>query len=416
MGRKLNTSTPTVIQTMLTPLSDTFLVTPSDSLEQWFYVNTGEYSPDRTIATLLLTPSISAVDPDTGTLYTPSFTQLNWYYFDASNSTDYSSDTLWPGLGWVPVYAVAYEEGGVYNDYYCPSSATNPSRSLYVKKNVPPASSDSSGSATVLCVAQYADPRDSGVTVTVRASTMMTTSKDATTDELTINLNAPTKATYNPIVSQSSIYTITAEILKGKNVDVTSSYYIEWYGKLNGSKTEVLINTLLCYTQATQESGKGQGTDTIKLDAMFAEHIDIVCRVRRTSTSAILPAVAYCAILWEFPKLDPYTVCKNGRGVNSNARDLTFETIINYKGGVVTDEQKIALFLLNYKRRISSSSEYVDMGWGLTVTENSNNLRQTTTYSTPVMTDVYMLGAYEEVTDDDEVVTDDGDVVYDNFV
>lgn len=424
MGRRLNTSRPTVIQTMLTPLSDSFAIQPSDILEQWYYVNTGAYSPDRQSTPLQLKPTIVAVDTSTETIYHPSFASVVWYYFDPSNNTDYSAtDDFWPGLHWVRITAVEAETGGVLNDYYCPTTG-NPDFKLYVQKNVtPPTVGDGNAGQNLCCVATYIDPRDSGVTVEVKETVLLATNKDATSGSLKINLLAPTKTIFNVLSGGSSVYNFVAQVLNDNNDDVTEDYYIEWYGKVDNERTEHLINTLYCYTQATQVTDKGQGKDTITIDAMYVEHLDIVCRLRKTSSSALLPSVAHCSLVWEFPQIDPHTVCKNGRVVNASNREMTFTNIINYRGGVISDAQRIANFLFNYKRRISTSSSYTDMGWGDEITVQSNSLRQTTSYSTPVHAEVYMLGAYSASQDDDTfdgtgtyaVVTDDGDVVFDRL-
>ena len=76
MGRKLNTSQTTVIQTMMTPLSDSFSIQANDTLEQWYYVNTSTYSPDRQDTPLQLTPTIVAVDTETGMTYSPTFANV----------------------------------------------------------------------------------------------------------------------------------------------------------------------------------------------------------------------------------------------------------------------------------------------------------------------------------------------------
>lgn len=414
MGRRLNTSNPTVIQTTLTPLSDSFAIKGDDTLEQWYSANTGEYSPNRTIFPLRLIPTIKAVDTDTGTLYTPTFNMVVWYYFDPTDSTDRSSDQYWPGLHWVRVTDVEYGEGV---EYYCPTSATNPELALYVAKNVPPPSAGASDAGQqICCVAEYIDPRDSGVTVQVKDNVTLSTSMDATTDMLVISLQAPTKTIFNPLTAADSTYTFEAKVLNmSNNSDVTSNYYIEWYGKVNNSRTAALLDTLPCYTQASQQLGKGQGTNIVSVDAMYVEHLDLVCRIRATSTSAILPAVAYCGLVWEYPKIDANTVCENGRAVNDKPRDMTFTNIVNHLGGVLTDEQKAAHLLFNFKRRISTASSYTDMGWGQKITVSSNTLRQVTSYDTPVHADVYMMGPYEAVTDDNAAVTDDGDPVFDRL-
>ena len=426
MGRKLNTSQTTVIQTMMTPLSDSFSIQANDTLEQWYYVNTSTYSPDRQDTPLQLTPTIVAVDTETGMTYSPTFANVRWYYFNPSNNTDYSSDQYWPGLHWVYISAVSPTSGGVINDYYCPNTDNTDYR-LYVQKNVPPVSSGATDAGqNICCVATYADPRDNHVVVDVRETVLLTTSKDATTDTQKINILAPTKTLFNVLSAGSgtNLYTFKAQVISDNSgEDVTNGYYIEWYGKVDGERTEHLINTLYCYKKATQASGKGQGTDQITIDAMYVEHLDIICRLRKTSTSALLPPVAYCSLLWDFPKINPQTVCKNGRVVNTNNRPMVFSHIINYRGGVIADDVRAENFLFNYKRRISTNQSYTDMGWGDQITVQSDTLRQTTSDSTPVHADVYMLGCYKPCEDDNTYagtgtfseVTDDGEVVFDRL-
>ena len=428
MGKRVNLSQTTVIQTMLTPLSDSFSIQPSDTLEQWYYVNTGAYSPDRQTTPLILTPTIYAVDEETGLDYRPTFTSVNWYVFDPSNSTDYSSDQYWPGLHWVRVTAVEASTGGVLNDYYCPP---NSGGNLVVQKNVPPTIGSSADSGqNICCVAVYADPRDVGVLVQCRDNVLLVTNQDATSDELIVNILAPTTTLFNVITSgftehgttgerQRSIYTFQAQVLNNRNQDVTSQYYLEWYGRVDNGQ-EVLINTLPCYSKTTQQPTKGQGTDTVKLDAIFVEDLDIIVRLRKTSTSAILPFVGRCSLVWEFPDIDPNTVCETGRAVDITNRDMIFSCIVNIKGNraqVISDAKKAENFLFHYVGRKPTGNGYVniDLGWGLTAIIESRYLRQTTSYSTPVHTEVYTLGAYKEVTDGGSVVTDDGEVVLDRM-
>lgn len=412
MGKKLKISQPTVIVTDLQPLTDMFDIVPSDSLEQWYYANSGEYSPNRIDTPLLLTPSIKAVDESSGQIYNPGFQNVAWYVLTPGNTADYSaSDTLWPGKGFVRITAVA---DGSNVDYYCPSS-NNPNFALVVKKNVPPPSG-SSGGVTLCCVATYIDPRDSGVTYMVRKVVSLATSQDASVSDLKICLQCPPSRKFN-VFTSDSVFEFKAVLQGPNNQNVTASHYIEWYAIPGDSTTEVLLSTLPCYTQCTQATGKGQGTDTVRIDAMYIEKLSVVCRVRKTtsSSSALQKEKAYASVIWDYPKVDAMTVCKNGGSVDNNNRDLMFETVVNIKGATLTEEQKSANLLINYLRRVSTSSSYKNMGWGQTVTDKSNNLKQTTSYSTPVHSEVYMLGAYEEVTDGGEVVTDNGETVFARF-
>ena len=412
MGKKLNISQPAVIFTDLQPLSDIFDITPSDSLEQWYYVNSGEYSPNRNDTPLILTPTIKAVDESSGSMYTPSFLNVAWYLLTPGNSTDYSgSDALWPGRGYVRITAVA---DGDNVDYYCPTSGT-PGR-LVVKKNVPPPAG-STGGVTLCCVATYIDPRDSGVTYMVHKVVSLATNQDASVDSLKVELQCPPSQKFNALTAESSVYEFQAKLLGANNQDVTASHYIEWYGIVGDSTTEVLLNTLPCYTNCTQPTGKGQGKDTVRIDAMYAENISIVCRARKTTSasSALMKEKAVASVVWDWPKTDSVTVCRNGAAVDDNTRDLTFETIVNVKGATLTEQQKQDNLLINYLRRVSTSSSYTNMGWGQTVTVKSSTVKQTTSYSTPVHSEVYMLGALEVVTDGGEPVTDNGETVFSRF-
>jgi len=424
MGRRLNISTPTVIQTMLPPLSDNFSIEASDTIEQWYYANDSTYKPDRSTYPLLLTPKITAIDTNTGTSYTPSWLVVNWYFWNTQDNTDYSSsDTLWPGLHWTPIpYSPVQITGAVY-EY---PSQNNPTRSLTVKKNVPPASTGASETGQpICCVAKYIDPRDSAVTVTVKGTVTLVTNQDSTTERYTVNLLAPTKTLFNPLTDNST-YTFQVQVLDENNEDVTDEHYIVWnalvYGVGRISNIEVPVNLLECYKQATQQTGKGQGKDTITIDAMYVEHIDLIVYIRATTSASsdVLPFKARCSLLWDFPRIDATTICDNGRAVNDNERPMKFSNIINHHSGVLTDAQKREHFLFNYKARVPEVQGNIvsfadkDMGWGQSIEVSSEELRQHTTYSTPVHAECYMLGPWDTVTEDGVAVTDDldDDTVY----
>lgn len=432
MGKRLNISSATVIETTLTPLTDEFSIQASDTLEQWYYVNTGQWKPNRSSTPLVLTPSVVALDTDTRTLYTPDWYQLNWYRWDGSNTTDYSSDTLWPGLHWVPIPASPVMAAG--SDYFYQAHVDgddryqNPLRQLRVMKNVPP-TTGTNGGQPICCSGQYVDPRDAGRMVTVRAQVLLTTSQDATADQLTINLLAPTKTLYNVLTDAASTYTFRVQVLNGAHADVTSQYYIEWYGKVDGAQTEVLLDTLWCYrkaTQQTEEAGStvsvGQGTHAVVIDAMYVEHLDIAVRLKTSSSAqSTLPPVAYCSLLWDSMKIDAITKCDMGSHINSVRRALRFDNIVNHRSGTLSEAQKRDNLLFHYIANVPQVASNIvtytakDMGWGQSIDADSNSLRQTTTYSTPVHAEVYLLGCWQPTTEDGAAVTEDNEQVFDRL-
>lgn len=412
MGRKLNTSQPTVIETMLTPLNECFAIEATGDTQQWYYVNTGEYSPNRITNPLVLTPALSCADEESGMSYTPLFSSVVWYYYDATNNTDYSQYATWPGIGWIPVTATSDGD----NVYMFVPSSDNPQFKLYVKKNVPP----ESGGLNIYCAATYIDPRDSGVSSTVTSTQLLVTSKDASSNIIRVNILSPVEVVFNPFTSEQHVYEFEAQLLDKDGVDVTSEHYIEWYGDVEDSKNPVLINTLPCYFETAQPSGKGQGTNKIKLDAMFVENIKIVCRIRTTtsSSSAILPDFGQTTLLWEFPRIDASTCCRNGRVVNYVQRYMEFFNIVNHAGGVLSDDKIKEHLLFHWTGRVprvvnGNTSFYdADYGWGPSICISSEELRQSTTYATPVHADIYIKGAYQPVTYGGEPVTYGGETVY----
>jgi hypothetical protein len=91
---------------------------------------------------------------------------------------------------------------------------------------------------------------------------------------------------------------------------------------------------------------------------------------------------------------------------------MLFENVINIKGRTLTREEIDAHLLVNWKRRVSTSGTFTDMGWGREISVESNELINTTSYSTPVHSEIYMRGAYDYVTHNNEIVTHNNEDVW----
>lgn len=187
----------------------------------------------------------------------------------------------------------------------------------------------------------------------------------------------------------------------------------EWYGVDGG--TEVLANTLPWYKS-------GQHTNILTVDAMYGEEIRVVLRAKVSEGSdRLYPSKVYRSIVWKIPDVDTNTYSENGGAVRSSTVSMDFDTIMNIKGAVLSDEVKSDNLRLNWKVRKSNSSTEVDFGWGQRKTILAEDLRNTigvssSLASTLVLPYVYLLGANEKVTDSNDVVTDDGQPVYDRPV
>ena len=181
-----------------------------------------------------------------------------------------------------------------------------------------------------------------------------------------------------------------------------------WYGIKNGQ--EVLANTLPWYVS-------GQGTDNLVVDAMYGENINVVLRCKMMDGETLSPSKAYATLSWRTPDIETFVQSDNGGAVRSNTEDMTFDTIVNVNGDVLSDSLKQKHLAFNWKIRKNNTSTEIDKGWGQQITIDASELRNvtgmdSTLASTLVGNVVYLKGAYEEVTDGGEVVTYNGEKVY----
>lgn len=401
MGKRLFLSTPANINVGLTPFVERFEIDASDVLEQWYFADDGSYSPNRNRTPLVLTPSIQVFDQENNNVYNPSLYVSGWYIYDASNSTDYSSDPLWPGLHWVKITNVSDTQGAEYV-----VSGNN----LIVKKNVPPTDA-SYGGVNLTCVIRYIDPRDTSVTYQRSESVHLATSKDASLDSITISTDAPSSTLFNPLFDES-VKTIVATALDQNGTDISANVIFQWYAKVAGSVAEVLLNTLPCYYETDQPSGGGQGTRTVSIDLMYQERIDIICKAKLVADGPFIPSMEQRSFVWKYPSLEVVTACDCGGGVDAVNRPMTFRNIVNSKLGVVSEADVMKHFQFAWKSRTSTASSFASLGVGPTVTVQSRALRNTTSYSTNVQSDVYFCGPLEEVTYSDNELTQGGETIY----
>lgn len=390
MGRKLNISTPTVINTELMPLDQSFYIELSGQLEQWYYDNTNQYAPNRRSTPLTLYPRISAFDRDTKQRYSPSFYTVKWFE-NAYNST----------LGTYAETEITNITDGGDVDY------VKVGNNLLVKKNV-----SYTRGITIRCEASYIDPRDSGITHVVEDSIILSTNRDASVEYPVLDILTPSAQSYNPLIDVSSQFTFSAHAEKG-GVDVTSSVYFVWYAIDNN--IEVLAETMPWYVS-------GQNTAVLVVDAMYGEEIRVVLRAKENVQAADLyPTKVYRTIQWRIQDVDSHVKSVNGQAVRSNTIEMNFETICNVRHAILSDAQKAEHIHFNWKIRKSTTAIESDMGWGQSMKMSASALRNvigatSSLASTLVFPYLYLLGAYEKVTEDGVVVTDDEAAVFDRPV
>ena len=393
MGRRLNISQPTVINTELAPLDDSFTIVPSGQIEQWYYDNTGQYAPNRQITPLTLTPVISAFDPDTNTELSPSFSSAPKWYVTEYVTTGQTS-------GYKESEITDTTDG--QNVMYYKSGNT-----LRVKKNV-----SYSYAVQIRCVATYIDPRDVGLTYDVEATITLSTNRNASVVYPSLEITNPSTRSYNPLMDASSQFTFTAKAKKG-DTDVTNSTYFVWYA-VNGT-VEVLANTMHWYVS-------GQNTATLTVNAMYGEEIKVVLRAKENAQAANLyPDKAYGNIMWKIPDIDTNVISDEGGAVRNSTTSMTFRPVVNVRKSVLADAAVDEHLRFNWKYRKSNLSSVTDAGWGKQVTLTASDVRNVngnsnTPASTSVYPIVYILGAYQEVTHNGATVTHNGATVFNRYV
>lgn len=371
MSKRINISQPAVITTHLTPLSDRFWVEASDTLEQWHYVNTNGFKPNRETTPLVLTAKIEAVDPDTGEKHIDSFSRVDWYLMgNDGNFTLVSSQAAS-----APYYTSGFN--------------------LVVRKNI-----TSEGSQTIKCRATVIDPRDLSTCI-IEETVLLTVSRDGRMEIPTVSLNSPSTIPFNIFKSEPMIAFNAVASFEGKLVE---GLYYEWHVEDFGSgKAKMKADAYAGYVS-------GQGTSTLTIDATYSEHARISCKLKNNADAEAYPGEASSTIVWRTPKMDVQVYSDGGSGVNGKERILTFKPIVNLRGETLTEEQMAKHLIFNFKKRHSLSQTETSMGWGLMVQASSEELKQTKG-STLVLADVYLKGAFEDVIHNGEEVTFNGEKV-----
>lgn len=387
MDRIVVTSSPKVINIEPTPLIAAMNIEAVGLLEQIYYNNIGQYAPDREETPLTLHSSITVTDSETGLTNTPEYT-AEWMYF-----TPTASD------------GVAIVSEDPTQDFYL----TNNGKDLVVRKNIL-----YSEPYTIKCIITYTDNRTLSYENKMEKSVLLNTISLSEQIYPKLNIKAPNTSWFNPItMEERCIYGLAAEAHKGQN-DVTSSLYYVWYAKQGHSASYEPIDIIgsdghckfLCYEYANQ-NGKGQGTDTIYINAMFTEDISIMLMAKRSQNEGFYPDRVYRNIKWKIPNMDIRTSCRNGDSIRK--QEKVFENTVTVGDVTLTDETREANLRFDwYSFRADGTQEYKSYG---TVPNLPVNAQEIGDANTNMFSEVYALGAYDKVTQDGENVTFNGELV-----
>lgn len=387
MAKKIGTSRPMNLDVLLPPFIESFSIVPSDAVSQWHYDQDGSFLPDRSITSLLLTPTLNVFDPETKRTYVPSFGKVHWYIL---NSATKKYDTEITNTA----------DGDV--DY-----VLLPSGVLKVKKNV-----DETAPVSLLCVAPYVDPRNPGKTYTCRAIQQLTTSRDTSITSPTLEIDQETTVKYNPFIDGYTTdsygvshynFTFVATARMGESLlDVTganSPYRIRWYALGDGVTSETLIDAVEsaggtnvskfpCYVS-------GQGTPTLVLDAMMTDDITIIGRVINTKTGRLYPEKCLRRLTWDVFKIDATSEAIDGGAVKQATNDKTFRNIVTIRNRTIDQSIVNENFIQEWRFRNAASSTVQSMPPGPTVRIDAATLKAQ--QSSLVYSELSLLGAHKVV-------------------
>ena len=386
------------VRTQFNALDELLEIVPTGgSLTQWYNVIASpQYSPDRRTDNLLLKINLTVTDVDTGTKYTPTISNVTWYYIEGNGSeTACSSDT---------------------NNY------TVSGQNLYVKKNVDP-----SAAVVIIARVSYYDPRSNEL-ISTEAKVTLTTAQDSS-QRYDVLINSSKVMRFDPIAEYDaedptySYATITATAMYGE--EKVNDVYFEWYGRDSSITEDTLIdavdsttsdashipvNVFPCYVS-------GQGTASLVIDRMLCDELVITCRVRKTSTSPLQPCTDSITVAWQLVPIEAVVYSKNGTTVRSNSTDKTFSVLVNVKGGsTLSDEMVEDLFDIEWWKRKgvmtnSGTQEYTKIGKGLTITLKPEDLKNTFNYEGETIYDSTVLKADIYLRENDVIVVQDNKVV-----
>lgn len=164
----------------------------------------------------------------------------------------------------------------------------------------------------------------------------------------------------------------------------------EWYG-VDGNGTEQRMDTLPCYVS-------GQHTDTVTVDAQYAERTPVILRCKKYPHSEdLLPSYALRTIQWRIPDIDTIATCMNGAAVREANNDYRFVPIVNVKGATLSDAVKAAHLRFRWQQRLWSltGEKFRELGYGQSMVVNAAKLRNQrqgdTLRSAPVNADVELV-------------------------
>lgn len=356
------------VDSLYSPLSEMveMVCVGGRSLEQWYYVTAGLWSPNRRTVPLTLRPTVNVTDPDTGRAYTPTLTGSLWYYRTHGASS------------WTQI-----------------TNTTESADAPFTKKSNHDLVVRANFTAEIRCDLVYADPRN-GLSVNTTVYATIITNEDS---DSVYNVHITTDAEgyeFSPLTEDSSLKTLHAHATLGES-NVSSQVLFQWYTLQNGQET--LIGT------DDPAYVSGQGTATLTINALFAEKFPVILRMKRNSNADLEPCRDHIAIVWRIPNVSGEVYSPQGAAVKPDTGgQMEFLPIYHTSQGTLPDQKVRENLRIKWSRR-NSAGAFSTVGWGFNNLQQVNDLRTNGQTSTLMQAEAYLRGPYRQVVSGNKGVT-----------
>lgn len=375
----LNTLEPLVLTTQRTPLIVALSIDQNGQpLQQLVDITSSEnkYFPSRDTTPLVLTPVLTAVDPETKESLTPN---INVYWFVSVNGGE---ETLITNTD--PTQADTLDQSPT-------DGFTLDGNELIVTRNVP-----STTPVQVRCEGMFTDvSRNETYTV---GNQFLLCSENSPEQHYTVDILTPATVKYDPLRDDSSTRVFTAEVRRGDAL-ITSGIRFFWYFD------EVLVDPAaddcpLCYVS-------GQGSAVLTLDADYVDKVAVSVRIADSTTATLpnQPCLAVRTLMWDWPRIDGSVYSANGNAVRQDMEMMTFEAMLKARSvDLPTDKKKY--FRIGWRRKATTSSTVTTCGNGWVRELPASDLRQSGNVNSVVYAVADTLGAYHAVASGSNVIVD----------
>lgn len=366
---------PLSLRTIYTPLHDSFsvIVDGGGSLTQFYYTNANQYIPNRATTPMKLRAKLFISDPDGVIPSGDKSSALTVTWYENTENTPITSS--------ITGYTV------------------NADGSLIIAKNVPV-----NAPIQIICKASYTDTRV-GLPI-VYLATIALNSIQKSDEKVALNLDRPSKFTYNPL-SDSNLIDIKAALKLGEKDVPASNAAFWWYKAVNG------VEQLIDSSVLNIEYVSGQGTATLRLDADNIDKTIIRCRgAYYTGAKPSNPdddkVFAETAIVWKMPTVSAQAFCPNGSTIRKDMVNMSYCVRVFYAGKEVAKADIAKYFFVKwFKKSSAAGSSAIEIGHGTEITIPTSELKMTGGQQMMIYPVVYAHGPYEVLTDKNgEVLTD----------